>query len=37
MDVVVNIPVNTPVGEYEVIAEAVNKVSKNQVILHGIT
>ena len=25
-----NIPVNTPVGEYEVIAEAVDKANKNQ-------
>ena len=30
VDIVVNIPVNTPVGEYEVIAEAVDKASKKQ-------
>ena len=30
VDVVVNIPVNTPVGEYEVIAEAVDKASKKE-------
>ena len=30
VDVVVNIPVNTPVGEYEVIAEAVDEASKKQ-------
>ena len=30
MDVVVNIPVNTPVGEYEVIAEAVDQRNGKQ-------